>query len=425
LCAKLACRTVGLILGLTALVGPARGQAVDDVGTGVAEVVPERPGLIKAGSFYLTPYLHVGNLGVDTNVFYTPTDRQTDFMASGGPGLEIVRPIGMEGRFRLDGAVDYLWFARTESQRKLNGHGSALVDLRGIKTRFAVEERYQTSFLRPNYQVTERVQRETEGTEGFLSRRLGERFQLAAFGFRRHTDTDDQDYFGTNLGTTLTEDRYSAGGELRMALSVKTQLVGGGDHTWHRFPREPHRDGESTLSYGGFRTDETALISGQALGGARFFRLDTGAERTITYANVDAAWHVTPKTTFGGRFGRDLDYSAFPTSGATPTNVLTTAELYLDKMLTRTIYLRLFGRLSWFDSDGEITLDTSDGAASAVQDDRVRDAGAEIGYQFRKRVRIGLTAWYTERHSNFDDFGFDGLLAGLTIQYNPPQPTFR
>ena len=76
--------------------------------------------------FYLTPYLHIGTLGVDTNVFYSATERQTDFTASGGPGLEIVRPFGRESRFVVDGGLDYLYFAKTESQRRLNGYGSAL-----------------------------------------------------------------------------------------------------------------------------------------------------------------------------------------------------------------------------------------------------------------------------------------------------------
>jgi hypothetical protein len=55
----------------------------------------------------------------------------------------------------------------------------------------------------------------------------------------------------------------------------------------------------------------------------------------------------------------------------------------------------------------------------------VREAGAELGYQFRTRVRIGVTATYTTRRSAFETFGVEGLLAGLTVQYNPPQPTFR
>ena len=55
----------------------------------------------------------------------------------------------------------------------------------------------------------------------------------------------------------------------------------------------------------------------------------------------------------------------------------------------------------------------------------MREAGAELGYQFRTRVRIGVTALYTTRESTIETFGIDGLLAGLTVQYNPPQPTFR
>ena len=53
------------------------------------------------------------------------------------------------------------------------------------------------------------------------------------------------------------------------------------------------------------------------------------------------------------------------------------------------------------------------------------EAGLEIGYQFRPRVRIGVRASYTTRDSPFQTFGVDGLLAGLTVQYNPPQPTLR
>ena len=126
---------------------------------------------------------------------------------------------------------------------------------------------------------------------------------------------------------------------------MKTQLVGGGGQEWYRYPRLPERDGDSTLAYGGFRTDETALIAGQALVGYRWFRLDTGGERSDFYANVDAVWKLSPKTKLGVRYLRNVDYSAFATTGPTPTNLNETAEVYLDKLLARNLYLRLFGRL--------------------------------------------------------------------------------
>jgi hypothetical protein len=392
---------------------------------GATHEVPERPGLFRAGSFYFTPYLHIGSMGVDTNVFYTATDRQTDFTASGGPGLEIVRPFGKKSKLRLDGGLDYLYFARTDSQRRLNGYGTAQLELEGVKTRLVVEERYASSYGRPSYEVNERVQQETEGTRAFLRRNLGERYAVALFGNRMRTRTDDQDYLGTNIGDTLTEDSYQAGGELRIALSVKTQLVGGGEQDWYRFPRQPERDGDSTLAYGGFRTDETALVAGQALAGYRWFRLDTGGQRSGLYVNVDGAWSLSPKTKLGVRYARDFGYSTFATTGATPTNLNEVAEIYLDKLLASNFYVRLYGRLGTLLSDGAITVVTADGVETAVRDDRVREAGVELGYQFRTRVRVGVTAYYTTRNATIETFGIDGLLAGLTVQYNPPQPAFR
>ncbi len=59
------------------------------------------------------------------------------------------------------------------------------------------------------------------------------------------------------------------------------------------------------------------------------------------------------------------------------------------------------------------------------RNDRIREAGAELGYQFRSRIRAGVTASYTDRVSTIETFGVEGLLAGFTLQYNPPQPTFR
>jgi hypothetical protein len=386
----------------------------------------ERPGLFRLGSFYLTPYLHIGTLGIDTNVFYTETERQSDFTASGGPGLEIVRPLGGESRFRLDGALDYLYFAKTETQRRLNGHASASLDQRGVKTRFAIEEHYERDFSRPNYEVNARVEQEVEGTRALLRRDLVDRFRVAFFGERLRTRTQHQLYLGTDLGDTLTEDRYQAGGELQLALSVKSRLVAGGEESWYRYPSVPERDGQSTLAYGGFRTDETALLTGTAVAGMRWFRLDTGKKRNVVYANVDATWNVSNKTKLGGRYSRDLDYSAFATSGDTPTNLNETAEVFIEKFLSRRVYLRLFARQLRLISDGNVTLLTPDeGVVSSERNDRIREAGGELGYQFRSRIRAGITASYTDRRSSIQTFGVEGLLAGFTLHYNPPQPTFR
>jgi hypothetical protein len=153
--------------------------------------------------------------------------------------------------------------------------------------------------------------------------------------------------------------------------------------------------------------------------------VDAGGERSSFAASVNAAWHVSPKTVLGATYEREIAYSAFQTSGATPTNATDTVEVYLDKVLMSHLYFRLFARLGTLASDGTITIVTEDGVETAVQDERAREAGLEIGYQFRPRVRIGVRTSYTTRDSPFQTFGVDGLIAGLTVTYNPPQPTLR
>jgi hypothetical protein len=402
------------------------GPGFDSPTSRAGDVDTARPGLFRLGSFYFTPYLRIGTLGIDTNVFYAPTERQTDFTASGGPGLEIVKPFGRESRFRIDGGLDYVYFAKTESQRKLNGYGKALLDVWGVKTRFAVEERYASTFSRPSYEVNDRIQQETEGTEALLRRDLGDRMRLALFGSRRRTRTDSYSYLGTDLGQTLTSDEYTAGGELQVALSVKTRFVAGGEEGWYRFPNLPSRDGGSTLAYGGFRTDSSALIAGFALAGMRWFRLDSGASRDVVYADVSAAWSISPKTKLGGRYARDADYSSLAVSGPTPTNLGERVEAFVEKFLTRAVYLRLYARQYRLISDGEVVLVPPEGGlVVAERNDRIREAGAELGYQFRTRIRAGVTVSYSDRQSTIETFGVEGLLAGFTLQYNPPQPTFR
>jgi len=68
----------------------------------VAQDTPPTPpasaGLFHLGPLYWTPRFRIHSLGVDTNVFYTSTDRRTDFIAHGGPASARTRPWRPSGR---------------------------------------------------------------------------------------------------------------------------------------------------------------------------------------------------------------------------------------------------------------------------------------------------------------------------------------
>ncbi len=94
-------------------------------------------------------------------------------------------------------------------------------------------------------------------------------------------------------------------------------------------------------------------------------------------------------------------------------------------MLASNVYLYGFARLIRYRTDDVVLVPPGEEPVETFRDDRVREAGVELGYQFRSRVRMGVTAIYTERRSNIETFGIQGLLAGFTVTYNPPQPVFR
>ena len=43
----------------------------------------------------------------------------------------------------------------------------------------------------------------------------------------------------------------------------------------------------------------------------------------------------------------------------------------------------------------------------------------DLGYTFKRHLRIGASVSYVERRSTVDDFGIDGLLVGGTITFTP------
>ena len=94
--------------------------------------------------------------------------------------------------------------------------------------------------------------------------------------------------------------------------------------------------------------------------------------------------------------------------------------LRLEKDITRRVDLALYARRFRSLSSGEITIDVPDqGPVTAVRDDKVREAGADLGYRFRPNFRFAIVALYSDRQSSFSYFGVEGLLFGFNAQFNP------
>ncbi len=383
----------------------------------------DQPGLWQWGPFWVTPRFRLGNIGLDTNVFYTSTDRQTDFYASGGPGLGIVLPMRAT-RLLLDGNVGYNYFARTESQRRWTDGARARFEVGRGRARAGIEESYARSFQRPNFEVDRRISTDIWTTRADFTLDFTQRTGIRAAATRQQLDVPrGQDFFGTDLGKTLSRDVNRAVLGFLYHVTSKTSLVLEGDYQQDRFRYQQDRDTDSNRIYGGFEVQSQTRLSGRAVGGLRLFRPKNAAkwsDRRGPYVDVNLAYRLGPHTALTATYLRDLQFSAFEPTGSTPTVDREDYGGRFEKGFLGRGSLWLYGGISRFVTDGAVTVIGGEGnVVTAVRDDRAWQAGADLGYYLRPRLRLGVAATYTKRRSTFDDFGLKGLLVGGTVSYNP------
>jgi hypothetical protein len=364
---------------------------------------------------------------LDTNVFYSATDRQTDFTASGGPGLEVVLPVRSSVLLSVEGGGDYVYFLRTTSQRRFAGDGKGRLDLVGARAAAGFEGGYRRSFSRPNFEVDRRIVQDQQHGRADGHVEVGERLDLRADATATRIDVPDgQDFRGADLRRNLSRDTYLGRLTTAYRLTPKTSFLIEADHQADRFLLERSRDADSNRLGAGFEVISTTRLSGRAIGGVRSFRLrrlgttPTPAKVRELYATVDLTYHVGPRTRLGAAYSRDLQYSAFTPLTGRPTILMEGVCVRLEKGLVGALDLRLFGGLTWLRSDGPATVAVGqDETITAVRDDEVWEGGGDLGYTFRRHLRIGIAGSYTWRRSTIDDFGIEGLLVGGTITFTP------
>jgi hypothetical protein len=333
-----------------------------------------------------------------------------------------VLPLGHSGRFYSEGYLDYLYFVKTDSQRRLSGSARSGFDFKTSRSSVVLEEAWVESFARPSFDVNQRVRQTNEGTHLDFKRRLFGRISVLLQGSRDHFDTPaGSSFLGADLQKTLTRDTYRASGGVDYAITVKTSFVVEDEEKWDRLPLDTVRDANSNRIWAGFRTDPTALISGQAMVGRRFFDFKSApVSGSATVASVSADWNISSKTKLGGGYIRDLTYSALPVVGLNPLLANEVYEARIDKFLVGGLNLKLFARVSRIKSSDPVTVDIpGQGPGIEKRNDKYRQVGADLGYYFRPRLRVGVGATYGDQSTTIDYFGVQGLIVGATVRYNP------
>ena len=124
------------------------------------------------GPFHIQPQLVISNAGVDSNIYYSPSDPVKDYTVTAGPAATIYVPIHRKFVLSAYGSPQYVWYSKTEQERTWNYYlnGAAQLSLKNIF--FSLEGVYSDARERWNTEIDIRPRRKEQGYGGSVLVRL-------------------------------------------------------------------------------------------------------------------------------------------------------------------------------------------------------------------------------------------------------------
>jgi hypothetical protein len=266
---------------------------------------------VHVGALGINPTLSITNLGLDTNVFYSPDTPESDYTATVSPATEIWLRTG-RAQLEASSRVDAVFFKQFADQGTFSAANSGRVEF--ALNRF---HPYITgSFLhvndRPDAVIDARVQR-TEALAG-----VGTTFKLTPKVFLTASAQGSTVGFsrkGSPVAATL-DDRLkrtvlvtSAG--FQYVWSPLTTMLLDVQQERTRFANAGERNATGLRITPGLDLKPRALISGRVRVG--FFRYRADAAQIPGFTGMAASVDVRSRllgNTIAGEFGRELFYAA-------------------------------------------------------------------------------------------------------------------
>lgn len=375
-------------------------------------------GQFALGSLVVTPTFKVSSLAVDTNVRFL-TERKADFLAAGGPGLDLALPFLDHWKIDIQGAAQYFYFQRTKELRRWAGGGDAALLWATTGTRASLSGRAARDFSRPNFEVDARVVSTQRGVALTLERDLGRLTMTANTAFDRMEVDNGQVYRGADLTAALTNDRITIRPQFTLKLTPFSSFLVESALQSSRFPEASDRNFREDSLGAGLRT--TGLLKGQVTAGVRRNRLSSGGSSTVQpYLRGDLRQQAGRRFRFREAYAHESMVSAFAARGSLPTFERRSLILELGIEFSRRIDMRWTGTQEKVRSDGLVSVVLDNGTTVTARRDDVAyiiqgDLGMRLG-----GARLALFASFTTRESlYFSDFGIEGLQAGARVEYSP------
>jgi hypothetical protein len=386
-------------------------------GTAVSAQSPEddpRSGArLHLGPFYLTPTIVLQDMGIDSNVFNTSINKESDFTFALTPSVD-----GMVGsrraRVTFRSGTDFVYFAKHDSERGVNQDlaGSGVFNL--ARVTLLVRGTYLNTRGRPNEEIDVRARRvETSGDAAFRLALFGKVAAEAGTRMFRAQYDPDATFNEALLAQTLNRNIRTNYGGLRYALTPLTTIQVSGEAGEERFPLSPIRDSDSAGAYGAVEFDRRAMIHGAArVGYQRFRPLHTAMPPfSGVIGFVDIGYRIRESTQLGVTLDRRPAYSYEPRE---PYYLGEAIGISVRRQLTATFELDVRLRHLWYEYR---RLDTGSALADAPgRVDTWTNLSAALNFQVNRKVTSTFQASHWVRRSDVYSYtNMDGLRIGTTM----------
>jgi len=372
------------------------------------------------GPLRIQPALVLSNAGMDSNIYYSPSEPIKDYTLTAGPAVNVYLPIYRKLVLSAYGSPQYVYYFKTARERTWNYYftGSAAFNLRRVFLSF--DWKYSDARERWNTEIDIRPRRKEDGLGGSFLVRTSHRTSLA-IGYR----VAKYDYENISLDVFNVRERlnrkeryvdlsayYQATSRTKLFLDFEYGLFG-----FDFAATALLKDSRSRAAYAGFEFSPAGRIRGRVRVGYKQFdiRAAEGQDYRGVVGDSQLSVRLARPLVVRASYMRDVTFSLWYNNayyiGSIPG---VGASLYFLKFV-RLDYDYSFGRNRYPEPQPDGGRGGS-GTVKRLDDFRVHSAG--LYFRIWKKAAIGVIASRWQRISNLDYENDKRYFYGLNLTYD-------
>jgi hypothetical protein len=370
------------------------------------------------GPFRIQSAIVLSNAGVDSNIYYSPTEPIRDFTLTAGPAVNVYLPVYRKLVFCAYGSPQYVYYVKTARERTWNYYLATSAALNLKRVFLAFDVKYSDAREHWNTEIDIRPRRKENGLGGSFLIQTSHRTSLELSYREEKYDYENLLFDIFNVREQLNRrERYADLWAYYQATSRTKFFLDFeyGKYTFDFADTAALKDSQSRAAYAGFEFSPTGRIRGRIRLGYKFFDLKNPALTGYRGFAGDSQVSIRLARPFVVRasYVRDVNFSLWYTNafylGSTPG---VGASVYFLKFL-RLDYDYTFGRNRYPEEQPG-----SGGGPNVKRSDDYHIHSAGLYFRVWKKTAIGVIGSRWQRISNLAYENDKRYFYGLNLTYD-------